>query len=1063
MKFSRIAALVMAAGISGQALALELGELKVSSTLNQPFSAKLELVGPEALDPAKVRIDLSARQAFEPKGQHLAVKVDDIVFEKGRRYLVLSSNDKVSAPFVSLQVEIAGLPNGRVSNDYDLLLDDKSGSSVPVLPQEASSKPAAKQSPTVTVNSPPANASTLTGKTAKGSDIYGPISPSDTLWSVANNLRPDDSVSVYQTMIAIQRKNPDAFLNGDINRMVKGSILKVPTLLEVQQVDADEARRRFVKGTAASQPSHLDTKPIVTKAEPQAEAPAPAKAQAQGTPAVVKAASNGPKVDESLLQQKLNEQAQRHAEEMDNLRKELSSSTDNLEQVLAENQQLKTKIGQVSEELTSLKQQLADEVKLQEELRQVIAKQNAQLAEPKEEGKGGWQDMLLNSTWGLAALIAVPGLLLLFLLLRWWRNREPEPAQPERSLASRMVNKDAEQPKDKAEGEEALAAAAVAGAVASAAALASEEEPEIQDDPLSDSSLDDMLAALPSEDEEPQEAESAEEDDFAIRLDDEGDLDDWLAQEQQTTQQRLDEAEAMLAEQEGAQAEATDELLMPAEDEALDSSLDEAAALLGGGFEEGAEIRLDEPEEEGGNELAALNDPAALEDTAALDSEDGNLTGLDEAGDLLALGGEEEDFLAQSDDSDMLPAFEEAENLLAEGADEDLLSLGAEEDQLPALDEAEALLAEGADEDLLSLGTEEDQLPALDEAEALLAEGADEDLLSPGGEEEPLPALDEVESLLAGGADEDSLTLGAEDEQLPALDEVEALLAEGEDEDLLSLGAEEEQLPALNEVESLLAEGADEDLLSLGGEEEPLPALDEVESLLAEGADDELLSAGGLEEDALLGLGQDDALLDLGGEDSLLDLGKAEDEELPGLDGHDDETLELMDENLALMAGDDDLLAELEKPAQPEAHKWDAERTLHWETPELDAALEEQQSAEFHGEGLDWTPTEADKAEGKDGFIDIDELMKDADGDLSEEDPYGDWSLDLDMQGYEKLVSKGDEEIEGMMASKLDLARAYLEIDDLDSARELLDEVQGKGTEEEKAEAIKLLGRLGQA
>ena len=50
---------------------------------------------------------------------------------------------------------------------------------------------------------------------------------------------------------------------------------------------------------------------------------------------------------------------------------------------------------------------------------------------------------------------------------------------------------------------------------------------------------------------------------------------------------------------------------------------------------------------------------------------------------------------------------------------------------------------------------------------------------------------------------------------------------------------------------------------------------------------------------------------------------------------------------------------------------------------------------------------------------------------------------------------------DGGVGAKLDLARAYLEIDDKESARELLEEAAAQGSEHQRNEAEKLLKRLG--
>ena len=60
---------------------------------------------------------------------------------------------------------------------------------------------------------------------------YGPIGPYDTLWSIARQVRPG-AASTTQTMAALVRLNPDAFIDGDVNRIRGGTMLQVPTEVE---------------------------------------------------------------------------------------------------------------------------------------------------------------------------------------------------------------------------------------------------------------------------------------------------------------------------------------------------------------------------------------------------------------------------------------------------------------------------------------------------------------------------------------------------------------------------------------------------------------------------------------------------------------------------------------------------------------------------------------------------------------------------------------------------------------------------------------------------------------
>jgi FimV-like protein len=78
-------------------------------------------------------------------------------------------------------------------------------------------------------------------------EIYGPIKSGDLLWDIALKLRPNDSVSRYQTMQAILAANPQAFsVECNSNSPLKtGELLRIPTLQEVQKLSATEARRQF--------------------------------------------------------------------------------------------------------------------------------------------------------------------------------------------------------------------------------------------------------------------------------------------------------------------------------------------------------------------------------------------------------------------------------------------------------------------------------------------------------------------------------------------------------------------------------------------------------------------------------------------------------------------------------------------------------------------------------------------------------------------------------------------------------------------------------------------------
>ncbi|WP_319784014.1 FimV/HubP family polar landmark protein [Oceanisphaera sp. IT1-181] len=107
--------------------------------------------------------------------------------------------------------------------------------------------------------------------------------------------------------------------------------------------------------------------------------------------------------------------------------------------------------------------------------------------------------------------------------------------------------------------------------------------------------------------------------------------------------------------------------------------------------------------------------------------------------------------------------------------------------------------------------------------------------------------------------------------------------------------------------------------------------------------------------------------------------------------------------------------------------------------------------------------SELESAPDPEPYVSVDELMADAERGEGP-DPDRERKLDLELDDYASVIGQGqgvDIDIdEGGMSGQLDLARAYLEIDDIDSARDLLNEALERGNAEQQRDAKKLLQRL---
>lgn len=199
---------------SGMAHALGLGELTLKSTLNQPLVAEIELLDVKDLTAAELVPSLASPEDFAKAGVDRQAFLNDLTFTpvlnaSGKSILRVTSSKPLSEPMVKFLVQVMW-PNGRLLRDYSVLLDPSKFS-----PQTADA--AAQPAPAQTVTAP------VTGAT-KSSQYT--TTARDTLWEIAAKAR--NGGSIQQTMLAIQALNPDAFIDGNINRLKTGQVLRLP-------------------------------------------------------------------------------------------------------------------------------------------------------------------------------------------------------------------------------------------------------------------------------------------------------------------------------------------------------------------------------------------------------------------------------------------------------------------------------------------------------------------------------------------------------------------------------------------------------------------------------------------------------------------------------------------------------------------------------------------------------------------------------------------------------------------------------------------------------------------
>jgi len=282
------------------AFGLGLGEIRLSSALNEPFSAEIDLVAAAPDELSALEAHLAAPEVFARYGLDRPAFLSSLEFtvghgQDGRSVLLVRSRDAISEPFVSFLIDV-NWPRGRLLREYTVLLDppamlsaEASPAPAPVVapttaPSAAASPPPAPATP----QEPPAPAapapqaeSAPPVATASGSSYQ--VARGDTLYGIAGSMAGSDRQEIQRTMIALFRANPEAF-DGNINQLRAGAILRVPPSNEVAGIATAEAASEVRQQNAAwraATGSESGRLKLVTPPEGEAEAADAAESSGQ--------------------------------------------------------------------------------------------------------------------------------------------------------------------------------------------------------------------------------------------------------------------------------------------------------------------------------------------------------------------------------------------------------------------------------------------------------------------------------------------------------------------------------------------------------------------------------------------------------------------------------------------------------------------------------------------------------------------------------------------------------------------------------------------------------------
>lgn len=474
---------------SSAAFALGLGDIKVKSRPGQPLVAEIPVVSSDPAEMEHLSARLASGDTFERVGlQRPAGVVRELNFaiglsDDGKPVIRVTSATPVTQAMVDFLIEV-DWGQGRLVREYSALVNGPGtvaatsepqieapeaapGNTIarvpetapaameslppapvappmPAAPQPAPQQAASMPQPALAApepapaprvaRAPSPSTHALVKASAKALKAGGrtTVRSGQTLSGIAAQL--GDGYSLDQTMLALLRANPDAFIKGNINLLKAGAVLKLPPSAESASLDRTDASAMVRQQMADWRDWKQFRKPLpqplsgaLAKAAPVAGKPVNPPA-----PATTKTQTNDPPAAQARL-----EIAPAAADA--GKRKGTTSGTTagGKGDMLANMQQAKEDLAARDAEVQELKSQLAELEKIKQDQAKLLAMKDSDLAAAQHNLGKAEVHAQTPTAWLWGGL----GLLLLGLGIGWLiaRSRGKQPVKSKKFDASKLA------------------------------------------------------------------------------------------------------------------------------------------------------------------------------------------------------------------------------------------------------------------------------------------------------------------------------------------------------------------------------------------------------------------------------------------------------------------------------------------------------------------------------------------------------------------------------------------------------------------------------------------------
>lgn len=425
MKKTALHAALFALTLPMSLYGLGLGEMKVDSSLDQPFIAEIELMDVSSDLLSEVKVGLADPENFARVGIERIAILDLLNFTvtknaNGKYVIKIVSQERMTEPYMEIVVDVAW-PDGQLYKAYTVLLDppgyqlvSSTAVSSPTHYTHQSAGHAQAGVVNKTVISHVENVQ-INHNDSRNKSTYGPTVPNENIWQIAQRYKTSE-VILAQVVIAIVGANPDAFTDGNLNGLKVGARLTIPATKEIMQVPPDLASEEvaahdkawnektsikhamalpYTGGAPVIQPQPMKEQQVLNSEIPAVPHVGTSSIPSTGTAQLINA--NSAVHIDNQTQSNQNTKAQQN-EEDSTAKAEIAITTAAIESVRESNALLMEQLHLLQDQNKTLQKQLAKRDKDMELMRtqmQVIMKERLSAAAqtstpPEEEGSSSY-------------------------------------------------------------------------------------------------------------------------------------------------------------------------------------------------------------------------------------------------------------------------------------------------------------------------------------------------------------------------------------------------------------------------------------------------------------------------------------------------------------------------------------------------------------------------------------------------------------------------------------------------------------------------------------------------